>query len=182
MNYYSQKIYIAQVDRNDTVLNKIERWKTHKEGILHRCFTVAIYYKDSVLLQHRKHPVFDDVFDVTASSHQIFQGNKLQTDLTPIYSTLKREFFIEKSDLSDEPKLQGKVYYKVKDTRSEFTEHELCYFYTCNVKEIPRPNLEYAYGFSLRPIKEIVKPTDSLYAALAPWVKEGIHKGLLASI
>lgn len=179
MNYYSQKIYVAHVDRDDTVLGKVERWEAHKKGILHRCFTVAIFYQDSVILQHRKHPVFDNVFDVTVSSHQIYHADTLETDLAPIYTTLKREFFIEKSHLSKQPQLLGKVYYRVRDADSEFTEHEICYFYSCTVKDMPKPNLEYAYGFSLRPVEEIKKPQDALYNALAPWVKEGIKQGLL---
>lgn len=179
MDYYSQQIYIARVDQKDNVLGKIERWEAHKKGVLHRCFTVAINYDNQLVLQHRKHPVFDDVFDVTVSSHQIYEGDSLQTDLTPIYSTLKREFLLEKHDLKAQPELLGKVYYKVKDPHSEFTEHEICYFYSCTSSRLPTANFDYAYGFSLRSVDAIKNPNNSLYTALAPWVKEGIKQGLL---
>src|SRR5690606_8547615 len=107
MNYFNQKQYIAQVDRNDNIIGKIEKWEAHTKGVLHRAFTVAIFFEDKVLVQHRKHPVFDKVFDVTVSSHQIYENDTLQDDKIALMNTLQREWNISKDNLLKEPKLKG---------------------------------------------------------------------------
>src|SRR3989338_3874832 len=71
MHYYKQKQFLAQVDKNDKILGKIEKWECHKKAILHRGYTCILTYEDNYVLQHRKHPVFDGVFDLSFSSHPI---------------------------------------------------------------------------------------------------------------
>ena len=51
----------------------------HTKGILHKALTIALIYKDQFIIQHRKHPAFDGVFDITSSSHQLFVNEKLQS-------------------------------------------------------------------------------------------------------
>lgn len=179
MNYFDVKQFIAQVDTNNTILGKVEKWKAHKEGILHRAFTVAVYYQDYVILQHRKHPVFDYVFDITMSSHQIFEDEALQSDEEAIFNTLKREWHIEKKGLISQPVMKGSIYYKAADPNSEYIEHEVCHIYSCTVSEITLPNLDFAYGFSLQKVADIKKKNNILYPLLAPWVTKAFDKGLL---
>ena len=104
MDYYQQKQFLAQVDKNDKILGKIEKWECHKGAILHRGYTCILTYKDNYILQHRKHPVFDGVFDLSFSSHQIYVNDILQDDLAAIYDGLKREWNLEKNDLKAVPK------------------------------------------------------------------------------
>ncbi len=110
MDYYKKTLYIPQVDKNDNVLGKVERWKAHREGILHRGFTVAVMFDDQVICQHRKHPVFGGYLDLTASSHPLYEGEKIQTFEDAVNNTLHREWGIKKSDLG-EIQERGKVYY-----------------------------------------------------------------------
>ena len=91
MNYYKEKQYIAKVDRKGNVLGKIEKWKAHKKGVLHKAFTIIIQYKNMYILQHRKHPVFDGVLDLSCSSHQVFVKGKLQSTEDAALLALKRE-------------------------------------------------------------------------------------------
>lgn len=179
MNYFEQEQYIAQVDTNDNVIGKTEKWEAHKKGILHRAFTVAIFFEDNVLLQHRKHPVFDKVFDVTISSHQIYESDTLQTDEVAVLNTLQREWNIGKDNLLGEPELKGTIYYKAQDLLSEYIEHEMCHIYTCQIKDLALPNLEFAYGYSLEKISDIKNKTNNLNPELAPWVKKTLEEGLL---
>lgn len=179
MDYLKALQYIAHVDSNDAVIGKIERWEAHKKGILHRAFTLTIKYKGHILLQHRKHPVFDGIYDSTISSHPVFIGEDLQDTMDAVYLTLQREWDIQKKDLAVQPHYKGKCYYQAKDTHSPYQEHEICYVYECDLSHIKLPNFDTAYGFSLQPIDQIKDPNNILYPLLAPWVKKMIEEELL---
>lgn len=169
--YYQKEIYLAQVDKNDEIIGQVERWQAHEQGILHRGFTAILLYQGQILLQHRKHIAFDNCWDLTFSSHQIYQGQNLESDKESILNTLSREWNLEKINLDSEINLLGKIYYKAKDLNSIFTEHEIDYIYFAQLKKLPSPNLEYAYGFktvkSIDDIGYLVKAE----VGLAPWVK-----------
>lgn len=177
--YYKQKIMIARCDRQGNILGEIERWEAHEKGILHRALTVALFYKDKILIQHRKHPVFDGVLDVTSSSHQIYKEEKLQDTIEATLNTLKREWNIDPSDLLKQPKDHGWVYYRAKDKYSIYTEHEVCNVVTATVKKLPEPNLDVSYGYSLATRDELFNTSSRLFSQLAPWVKVMIKKNLL---
>jgi len=178
-NYYARQQFIARVDRKGNTIGKIEKWEAHKRGILHRGLTVAVFFKDYLIIQHRKHPAFDGSFDITASSHQLFVNGKLQDAIEATYDALKREFNIEKNDLISKPEKLGFVYYKAKDPKSEFTEHEIDDILKVKVKKIPIVNFDFAYGLSLVKKKEIVNKKSRIYSNFAPWVKAMIKKNLL---
>lgn len=166
MDYYQKKLFLAQVDKNDNIVGKIERWQAHKDGILHRGFTTILTYHDDIVIQHRKHLAFDGYYDLTFSSHQIYIDQKFQTDLEAINSTLKREWNIDESGLTNEPKFLGKFYYKAKDPNSIFTEHEIDYIYQAELKSLPTPNHDFAYGY------ELINKLHIENLKVAPWVNE----------
>jgi isopentenyl-diphosphate delta-isomerase len=176
-DYYQQKITIAKCDKNGNILGPIERWEAHEKGILHRAFTVAVFFEGKLLIQHRKHPVFDGVYDATSSSHQIFEKNKLQDTIEATFLCLKREWGIEKKDLAKLPKDLGIIYYKAKDKYSIYTEHEVCNVVVCEIKKLPKVNFEVSYGYSLASKNEISNQNSRLYKNLAPWVKMMIKEG-----
>ncbi len=179
MDYLKQTQYIAQVDTEDTVLGSIERWRAHEDGILHRAFTLTIKYKNQLLLQHRKHPVFDNIFDVTISSHPTYNENTLEATIDAVYRTLRREWNINKNDLLKAPDYKGYCYYQAQDKRSKYKEHEICHVYTCEVKELSIPDLTSAYGFSLQDEDLIKDSNNPLFPLLAPWVHVMIKNKLL---
>lgn len=166
MKYYQRKLFLAEVDKNDNSIGKIERWQAHRDGVLHRGFTAILTYQDNIVLQHRKHLAFDGYFDLTFSSHQIYKNKKLQTDLEAIYEALKREWNVDKTGLMEEPKFLGKFYYKAKDSHSIFTEHEIDYIYQAELKNLPNSNPDFAYGF------ELISKEEINNYKLAPWVEE----------
>lgn len=178
IDYYKQKQLIAHVDTNDNVLGEIEKWEAHTKGILHRAFTVAIFCGDTIILQHRKHPAFDGYFDMTLSSHQLFENGKLQDDLTAVYACLKREYNIEPNFVT-EPVKKGKVMYKSIDPNGQFIEHEMCYLFTCEVTKLPTTDYDYAYGSVMIPFKDLLSERNHVHKALAPWAKEFLKQGLL---
>ena len=178
-NYYKQKQIIAKVDKKGNVIGKIEKWEAHRKGILHKALTVALIYKDKFILQHRKHPAFDGVLDFTSSSHQLFINRKLQTTLDATYDTLKREWGLNKKDLVYQPKNKGVIYYKAKDKNSIYKEHEMCEILVTEVKNLPVPNYDFAYGYSLVTKDQLLNKNSKIYQNLAPWVKKMIEKKMI---
>ncbi|KKQ37173.1 MAG: hypothetical protein US54_C0042G0002 [Candidatus Roizmanbacteria bacterium GW2011_GWA2_37_7] len=179
MQHYDDVRYIATVDTKDEVQGKIERWEAHTKGILHRALTLAVFVKDTVLLQHRKHPVFDSVYDMTISTHQQYKDSTLQTDEEAMYQTLKRELLLAPSSLKQIPQYKGTVMYQANDPKSDFIEHEVCHVYTCSVDAHPNFDPAYAYDLKAYSLETITNQTNSLYSRLAPWVKEMIKKGMV---
>lgn len=178
-DYYKTQQMIAMVDRKGNIIGKIEKWEAHKKGILHRGFTAIVLFEDYLIIQHRKHPAFDAAFDITISSHQIFINGKLQDITDASYEALKRELNITRSDLISKPKKLGSIYYKSKDPKSEFTEHEIDDVLIVKVRKIPTPNFEFAYGLSLVKKNELLNKKSRIYNNLAPWIKTMLSKNIL---
>ena len=126
------------------------------------------------VLQHRKHPVFDNVFDVTVSSHQLFD-KEIENDDETIYRTLERELSLTKKEFKSKPEYKGVIYYRAPDTQSPYIEHEMCHIYSIQSSVAPKVNPEFAYGYSLQKKDEIMRKNTPLQAVLAPWVKEMIR-------
>lgn len=172
MRYYEDVQFIAAVDEADTVQRKVERWEAHRTHILHRALTAAVFVGDMILLQHRKHPVFDGVFDATISSHQMFTNDHLEDDEGTLVRMLDRELGLKTSDLLKPPRQTGSILYEAQDPQSEYSEHELCHVYTCHVSSVPKINMDVAYGFTLQPLEKLKKKDHLLSPALAPWVHQ----------
>lgn len=177
--YYKEKQIIAMVDKKGNITGRIEKWEAHRKGILHKALTVALLYKGNYIIQHRKHPAFNGVLDISSSSHQLFIKDKLQSTLEATYLTLEREWNITKKDLLKQPKNLGAVYYKAKDKKSIYTEHEVCEILVAEVKKLPVPNFDFAYGYSLIKQEELINKKSRIYENLAPWVKKTIEEKLI---
>lgn len=179
MNYYDEKQFLAAVDENDIVVGTVEKWEAHKKGILHRGYTVIITYGKQIALQHRKHPVFDDVFDLSFSSHQIYKGDRLQGNEEAIYEGLLREWGIGKSGIAAPPRFLKKISYQAKDQKSEYIEHEIDYLFEVEAVQSPAAREEYAYGGKLVDKDAILKGSLRLPSPWAPWVKTLLAEGVI---
>lgn len=176
--YYKKKQIIARVDENGKVIGEIEKWEAHKNGILHKALTITLIYNNQFVIQKRKHPAFNGVYDVTSSSHQLIIDSKLQSTEEATYDCLKREWGLEKNEVSKLKNL-GSIYYQAKDPKSEFTEHEMCEILVAVVNIKPKPNLNFAYGFLLASKQELQNTNSNIYKNLAPWVKKMIEEDKL---
>ncbi|OGH43859.1 MAG: hypothetical protein A3I49_00185 [Candidatus Levybacteria bacterium RIFCSPLOWO2_02_FULL_37_11] len=169
--YYSKKQIIATVDKKGNTLGKIDKWHAHKNGILHRGYLGILIYKNYFVIQHRKHPAFDGVLDLSFASHQIFENGKFQEMNEAFFKDLKREMNLNKKDILGKLKYLGFIYYKEKDRKSIYTEHEICDVLIAKINKLPNPNLDFAYGYSLATKDEILKK-GRIYEFLSPWAKE----------
>lgn len=170
MDYYKKKQLLAQVDKNDVAIDYIDKWEAHEKGILHRAFTIALYYQDQLIFQHRKHPVFDGVFDLGCSSHPYLIGDKMQVTMDGVYEALEREWGLVKKNLKNIPTHKGSVYYKATDKYSVYKEHEVCHLYVVHTKTPPLLNKYFAYGFTSMKTNEIIGKKTPITTAFAPWV------------
>lgn len=171
MDYYKAIQYLAVVDREDNVIGEMEKWEAHKKGALHRGYTVILEFENKVILQHRKHPVFDKVYDLSFSSHQFYKSGKLQTDEDAIYEGLKREWSVGKSEIRS-LRFLNTVYYKEKDKNSEYFEHEIDYIYVVQLNKMPTANTDFAYGQKIIQKTNLVSEIKKLQLNLAPWVEK----------
>lgn len=170
LDYYKEKQFIAKVDKDGNVLGEIEKWEAHKKGILHKALTATLIFNGKFMVQHRKHPAFDKTYDVTSSSHQLFINGKLQTTEEATINCLEREWGLNKKYLKNLIN-HGAIYYKSKDPKSEFTEHEVCDIITVEIDSKPEPNLDFAYDALLVSKQELTDKNSRIYKNLAPWVK-----------
>ncbi len=176
-NYYKEKQYIAEVNEKDEIVGKIEKWEAHKKGILHRGYTAIITFEDQLILQHRKHPVFDNVFDFSFSSHQIYVGEEIQDNVVAVLDGLGREWGIHAEDVIDDIKLAKKIQYKAFDDVSGYYEHEVDHIYTVELSKLPEPNYEFAYGFYIIHKNNVEKLIDPrVQSLLAPWAHKIIEE------
>lgn len=175
MDYYKKRLFIAQVNEHDEIVGEVERWEAHEKGILHRGFTVALKYQDAYVCQLRKHPVFDGVIDLSASSHPLYEDGKLQDINEAIAMTLDREWGMA-GNYSD-PRFAGKVMYSSFD--GTYTEHEICHFYVCDVTALPAVQTEFAYGFGVFTLKDLTALKKPFLKGVAPWVTEYLKSGSL---
>ena len=169
--YYDKTIYIPRVDESGKILGEVERWEAHKKGILHKAFSVALFFNTQIVLQVRKHPVFDGIIDVTASSHPEMRDGKMEDEKEAVIRCLNREWHVDGEDILG-LKDAGSVYYRAKDPKSDYIEHEYCTFYTGKIEQIIFPDPVFAYGYSLVEINYLKKNTQSFN--LAPWVMKAL--------
>lgn len=169
---FSLKEFLIQVDKNDQPIGKIEKLKAHKKGILHRGFTVCLFYQGKAILQLRKHQIFDQYLDLTCSSHPIFLNERPQPIIEAVYQTLKREWMLEKKDLISPLLEKGKIIYRAKDKKSGFVENEVCSLFVGQLKKIPSFNPQFAYGFFLVEKNQLISKKLAINQLFAPWAKK----------
>lgn len=174
--YYKEKQSIERVDEKGKHLSFIEKWEAHKKGLLHRGFAIILVYKNYYLLQHRKHPAFDGVLDLSSASHQLQVNGKFENLTEAVINSLEREWNLTKKDLTGGIKRLGYVYYKSKDPKSIFIEHEYCDILIMKIKKLPSPNLDFAYGYSLVTKEELYNKKSRIYENLSPWGQKIVDK------
>lgn len=178
-NYYKQKQYIETVDKSGKRLGFIEKWEAHEKGVLHRGFVVILLYKKQILLQHRKHPAFDAVLDLSSASYQLQINGNFENLTAAVIKSLEREWNLKQTDLIGKVKRLGYVYYKEKDPKSIYTEQEYCDVLIVKIKTLSQPNLEFAYGYSLVTKEELYNKKSRIYENMSPWGKKIIDQKMI---
>lgn len=169
MDYLNKKIFLVKVNKQNKVIDAVERWQAHKEGILHRGFTCILKINNFYIIQKRKHKVFDNVFDLSFSSHpQMLKENKPQKIEDAIVENFKREWSFKGK--IKKLKLLDKYYYKERDEKSGFFEHEINYLYLMEIDGKIKNKEEYSYGMDYIDFETLIKKFKNFN--FAPWIKK----------
>lgn len=161
---------ILAVDDQGNFLEYIPKEVGHTGlGRRHWAITVLIYNsKGMVLLQRRKHKVFNDVWDFTASTHLLHKQNN--TDETIEEATkraLKDEYDIENVNLKN----IGEFNYFAKD--GDLCENEHCYMIVGQFDGEVRMNPKVGYEYKWVSKKDFLQDALKNPQNYAPWVIEG---------
>ncbi len=142
------------------------------EGKRHLAITVLLFNsKGEVLLQRRKHRVFDDIWDMTASTHPLHREDG--TDETPQEATLralKREYQIEQVE---DLKILGAIDYFAQDGDVCENEHDIILAGIYDGEIIL--NEEVGYNYKWMSKKEFLEDIEQNPKSYSPWATESIH-------
>lgn len=140
------------------------------EGKHHFAITVLIYNsKGQVLLQKRKHKVFDNIWDMTTSSHQLHRPEGTdETDEEATLRALKREWGIEDIQLK---KLGGFNYFA---KYGELCENEYDILLTGEYNGSVNLNPEVGYEYKWMVKQEFLKDLEENPENYTPWAKAAI--------
>lgn len=171
---------ISAVDNNGKFIKYIPKELGHKgEGIHHLAITVFIFNsKGELLLQKRKHKVFDNFWDNTASTHQLhLENGHDETDQQAALRALDYEYGIGSIELKN---LGGFNYFeKIKD----LCENEFCKLLigTYDGEIELNPEVGYSYRWILK--KDFLEELKEKPEEYTPWCKAAVDilkdKGIL---
>lgn len=179
---------ILAVDESGKFLRYIPKEDGHRgEGIHHLAITVFIFNsKGKILLQKRKHKVFDNFWDNTASTHQLHLEDHDETDEEATLRTLEREYGIKQSLRPNGLKnielknLGGFNYF---ERIGDLCENEFCKLligtYDGEIKL--NPDIGYSYRWISK--KDFLKELQEKPEEFTPWCKAAAkilqEKGIL---
>lgn len=161
------KQIILAVDEGGNFLKYIKKDDGHKgKGIHHLAVTVFIFNsKGKLLLQRRKHKVFDNIWDNTASTHQLHLPDRDETDEEATLRALNYEYGIKNIALSN---LGGFNYF---EKYGEYCENEYCKLLTGIYDG--EVNLNPKVGYSYRRVskEDFLKEIKGKPEDFTPWCK-----------
>lgn len=140
------------------------------EGRRHLAITVLLYNsKGQVLLQRRKHKVFDNIWDFTASTHPLHQEDgQDETFEQATLRALKYEYDIEDISLKE---LEAFNYFaKIGNLCENEHDHLLIGEYNGEVKL----NSDVAYEYKWMNKQELLKDMEENSEKYSPWSQEGL--------
>ncbi len=171
---------ISAVDNDGKFLRYISKDEGHRgEGVHHLAITVFVFNsKGELLLQKRKHKVFDNFWDNTASTHQLHLENGYdESDEEATLRTLKREYEIENVVLEN---LGGFNYF---EKYAEYCENEFCKLLIGTYDGEVKLNPEVGYSYKWISKEEFLKELSERPGEFTPWCKEAVvilkDKGVL---
>lgn len=144
----------------------IPKWVGHTgEGKRHLAISVLLYNnKDEVLLQKRKHKVFDDIWDVTGATHPLHKPDG--TNETLEESTLRclqREYGIKHVDVKN----YGFFDYFAK--YDDLCENEHCAILVGEYNGQLKLNKEVGYGYKWMNKHEFLADIEANPKNYSPW-------------
>lgn len=160
------------VDENDKFLGKhAPKNRCHNgQGLHHRGFTVMVLNnRKEVLLQKRKHKIWDGFWDLT-NSHPLHLGNKNETYNQAVRRCLKREWGVE----FPVKKIFGFNYFAKYE--GKLCENEYCAFLIGKYNDEVFPNPEVIYTYKWMPLEDLLKDIKKSPKIYTPWTVKALQE------
>ena len=140
------------------------------EGKRHLAISVLIYNsKGQVLLQRRKHQVFDDIWDVTGATHPLHKDGKDETLEEATRRCLKDEWGIREMG---EIRVIGEFNYFAR--YGEYCENEHCAILVGEYNGPLNLNSEVGYSYKWVSEEEFLKDIVKNPKEYSPWAVEAV--------
>jgi len=158
------------VDDKDNMLGYALRTECHTgEGKRHRAFVILIFNKDKkILLQHRKHKLFDKLWDLAAASHPLHVDGRDESYIESASRCLKDEWGIENIELK---KIGAFNYFKEYGVHCE---NEHCALIVGEYDGELDMNPEVAYGFRWVSLEQLLSEIEDNREIFTQWLREAI--------
>lgn len=158
------------VDEKDNILSYAPRNKCHTgEGKRHRAFVILLFNKDKkILLQHRKHKLFDKLWNLAAASHPIHVDGRNESYIESASRCLRDEWGIENVELK---KIGAFNYFK---EYGDHCENEHCALIVGEYDGELDMNPEVAYGFRWVSLKQLLSEIEKNPEIFTQWLKEAV--------
>lgn len=142
------------------------------EGKRHFAISVLVYNsKGEVLLQKRKHRVFDDIWDMTASTHQLHSEDGInETDEEATLRSLKREYGI--NEVKNLKNYGGINYFAQYGDVCE-NEHDI--ILTAEYDGDVKLNNEVGYNYKWMEKEEFLKDIEENPRKYSPWSQKAVE-------
>ncbi len=160
------------VDKKDKFLGRYaSKSKCHiDKGLHHRAFTILIFNKKGeILLQNRKHKIWDSYWDLT-NSHPLHKKNgKDETYKEAVRQCLKKEWGIE----TPVKKLFGFNYFA---SYGNFCENEYCLILIGKYNGKVHPNPEIIYKYKWVKAEKLFKDIKINPLKYTPWLIQSLKR------
>lgn len=155
------------IDENDNFLGYAPRSECHKgQGRRHRAFvTILVDSQNRVILQKRKHRLFDNLWDLTAASHPLHLESGDESYQEASDRALKKEMGIGHVPV----KKVGAFNYFAKDGQNY--ENEYCVILVGEYDGDYRANPDEAYEAKKINFKEFIKDVSKNPKKYTPWTR-----------
>ena len=157
------------VDNDDRILGYAPRSVCHTgKGKRHRAFVIALYNsKRRILLQHRKHALFTNMWDLTGASHPLHIRGRNETYAKAAARCLRDEFGIRGVTLR---KIGAFNYFAPQGKKCE---NEHCALIVGKYDGEVKPNLKVAFGFRWVTLRETLVEIRRRPESFVMWARLG---------
>ncbi|MDO8570398.1 MAG: NUDIX domain-containing protein [Candidatus Daviesbacteria bacterium] len=146
----------------------------HKgKGKRHLAITVLLENsKGEVLLQKRKHKIFDDIWDLTGATHPLHLADHDESFIEATLRCLKREYGLEIGEVR-EVRVVGEFNYFAQ-YKNGLCENEHCAMLVGKYDGVLKLNPEVGYSYKWMDKKEFLKDIKENPTNYSPWAVEGV--------
>ena len=165
----SQKLLL--VDKNDNLVGFSDFKSAHTgRGKRHRAFVTALFdSKGRILIQKRKHELFDGLWDLTAISHNLHIGGRNESYQEASDRALKKEMGIPCVTV----KKVGGFNYTARDGKN--CENEYCAILIGSYDGKIKPKSKEVYSTKSVPFKDFIKEIILNQKKYTPWAVEAVE-------